>query len=582
MEEQCHDVGPITMDQARAELERLLSDSRFHVTDRAVSILRYLADHLFQGQQDGVKAYAIAVDVLGRPSSFDPAIDPIVRIEVSRLRSALNQYYEAYGAETTVELQLPKGKYLAVFLRSGVTPRQVPDDNTRVIVEMPPPLLQPAAAEEPAVAMAAPNLRRINRWKLSLAAALAAVVVAAATVGLFLYGLRPQYTQKPTVSVTMTAPDARWAGDASLTRDMLLTALAQFQTLRLATATTGTRRLADSLREPKDSAYEIAMKYYGDGDDRSVWWQIVDTRSGDLLSSGVEHIDTKGKAEATVRNELVTTLSRRFATARGAINNIETHNGAANSLGNACVLRAEYALDDGGPDAIAEAGACLEKTLAADPSNADASATLSRVLISEQSGGANAVLSGRSVNLANRSVSLAPLSDRAQIALMLAQLDSGRTDAAISAGNRALLLNPNNPEVSAKLALVLFTLGYWDAGVSLAQDAGRSVDAVPRDAILVLALDAYRRGDWAETSLLSEQVTSSDFIIRVLRAAALGQLGSDQAAGRLDEAGRGAPEFETTFNKEMERRHFNQALSASLKEGLVKAGLKSGALASAF
>jgi tetratricopeptide (TPR) repeat protein len=577
VEEQYDTAGAVAICEAKAELERLLSDSRFHVTDRAVSILRYLAEHLFQGQREGVKAYAIAVDVLGRPTNFDPAIDPIVRIEVSRLRSALNQYYEAYGAETSVELQLPKGRYLAVFLHSSAAPREILDD-TGEGVEMPRALSQPAHGEEPPVAPrqdARPSLG----WKLPLAVATAAVAAVAAA--LVFYGLRPLYTEKPTVSVTMTAAEARWAGDASVTRDMLLTALAQFQTLRLATVTAGGRRLADSLREPKGSAYEIAMKYYGDGDDRNVWWQIVDTRTGDLLSSGLEHIDTKGKAEATVRDELVTTLSRRFAVVRGAINNIETHNSAANSIGNACVLRAEYALDDGSPDAIAESGACLERTLLADPNNADASATLSRVLIAGQSG-EDAQTVSRSISLANRAASLAPLSDRAQIALMLAQFDSGRTDAAISAGNRALVLNPNNPEVSAKLAMVLFSAGYWDAGVSLAQDAGRSVDAVPRDAVLVLALDAYRRGDWAETSLLAEQVNSSDFVIRVLRAAALGQLGSDQAGARLDDAGHRTPEFERTFREEMARHHFKPALSASIKEGLVKAGLKSSALASAM
>jgi tetratricopeptide (TPR) repeat protein len=578
VEEQYVTSGAVTICEARAELERLLSDSRFHVTDRAVSILRYLAEHLFQGQQEGVKAYAIAVDVLGRPSNFDPAIDPIVRIEVSRLRSALNQYYEAYAAETSVELQLPKGRYLAVFLRSSAMPRHILDD-TKAIVEMPRARLRPAPAQEPPT-VSRQNARQSHGWKLSLVVAAAAAV--AVSVGLVVYGLRPSYTEKPTVAVTMTAAEARWAGDASVTRDMLLTALAQFQTLRLATATTRGRPLVESLRAPKGSAYDIAMKYYGDGDDRSVWWQIVDTRTGDLLSSGLEHIDTKGKAEATVRDELVTTLSRRFAAARGAINNIETHNSAANTIGNACVLRAEYALDDGGPGAIAESGACLEKTLLADPNNADASATLSRVLIAGHGAGVNAETVSRSINLANRAVSLAPLSDRAQIALMLAQFYSGRTDAAISAGNRALVLNPNNPEVSAKLAMVLFSAGYWDAGVSLAQDAGRSVDAVPRDAVLVLALDAYRRGDWAETSLLAEQVNGNDFVIRVLRAAALGQLGSDQAAARLDDAGRSAPEFETTLREEMARRRFEPALSASIKEGLTKAGLKSSALASAF
>src|SRR5258708_956053 len=42
---------------ARAELERLLSDPRFHGTERARSILQYLAERRFDGQDDAVKAY---------------------------------------------------------------------------------------------------------------------------------------------------------------------------------------------------------------------------------------------------------------------------------------------------------------------------------------------------------------------------------------------------------------------------------------------------------------------------------------------------------------------------------------------
>ncbi|MGO4610618.1 tetratricopeptide repeat protein, partial [Variovorax sp. 2RAF20] len=85
----------------------------------------------------------------------------------------------------------------------------------------------------------------------------------------------------------------------------------------------------------------------------------------------------------------------------------------------------------------------------------------------------------RALELANRAVSLSPLSDRAHLALMLSQFYSGRIDAAIAAGNRALALNPNSPDVAAKLGLALFALGYFDAGVSLARDAGRLVDVVP-------------------------------------------------------------------------------------------------------
>jgi tetratricopeptide (TPR) repeat protein len=190
----------------------------------------------------------------------------------------------------------------------------------------------------------------------------------------------------------------------------------------------------------------------------------------------------------------------------------------------------------------------------------------------------------RALELANRAVSLSPLSDRAHLALMLSQFYSGRIDAAIAAGNRALALNPNNPDVAAKLGLALFALGYFDAGVSLARDAGRLVDVVPRDAVLVLALDAYRRRDWSEASLLAEQASDRNFLIRVLRVAALGQLGSDEAAQRLTELRQLTPDFEATFRERMAQRRYQPLLSASIEEGLAKAGARFTAegLATAF
>src|SRR5262249_42722824 len=127
---------------------------------------------------------------------------------------------------------------------------------------------------------------------------------------------------------------------------------------------------------------------------------------------------------------------------------------------------------------------------------------------------------------------------------------------------------------SAKLGVVLFVSGYWDAGVSLAEDAGRSVDAVPRAASLVLALDAYRRGDYSQASLLAEQIPCSDYVVRVLRMAALGQLGSSEAAEKLAEARKQTPDFETTFVRNMRSRHYDNRLILSLQAGLTKAGAR--------
>ncbi|WP_157866042.1 hypothetical protein [Mesorhizobium japonicum] len=72
--------------EARQELERILSDPQFHCADRNRKFLRFISEELFQGREGSIKAYSIAVDVFGRTSGFDPSTDPIVRIEATRFR----------------------------------------------------------------------------------------------------------------------------------------------------------------------------------------------------------------------------------------------------------------------------------------------------------------------------------------------------------------------------------------------------------------------------------------------------------------------------------------------------------------
>ena len=42
-----------------------------------------------------VKGYDVALEVFGRPETFDPTVDPVVRVEAGRLREKLREYYEA-------------------------------------------------------------------------------------------------------------------------------------------------------------------------------------------------------------------------------------------------------------------------------------------------------------------------------------------------------------------------------------------------------------------------------------------------------------------------------------------------------
>lgn len=561
MNAEVHDIRAceVSMAQAKEELDRLLSDPRFHATERQRAILKYLADRRFSGCDEGVKAYSIAIDVLGRTSGFDASIDPIVRIEVSRLRSAVSNYYEAFGCARGATVHLPKGIYIALFPRAFIA--HGPDDYSHdhdgaIAAAGPADAISPVEKEQRHTG-AMPG----GWWPHGMAALALCIAISA---GAGHYASHPFIVARPTVFISMDAADAGLRGEASQTRDMLLTALTQFRTLTVA-------KQGSPLTRQSGNVYEIDIKYYEDGDDRSVWWQVADG-SGDLLKSGVDKIEVTGRTPAAAREELADTLARRFASSRGLISNIETHDSAPDMLGNTCVLRAEYALDEAGADSLESARRCLEATLRFDPGNTDAAATLARVLLAPGGALADTAVKAQALRLASHAVSLAPLSDRAYSALMVAQFYGGRTDAALQAGNRALALNPHNPDVAARLGMVLFLSGYWDAAIALANDAGKAVDVVPREAMLVLALDAYRKGRWSQSSLLAEQLHCADFVVAAVRAASLGQLGSEQARERLADIRTHRPDFERNIDTLMQSRLLQPELAAAIEDGLTKAG----------
>lgn len=78
---------------------------------RLPALLRYLVGEELAGRGDRIKAYAIATEVLGRTKNFDPAQDSIVRVEVARLRKALDFYFATTGRDAALKITIPKGGY---------------------------------------------------------------------------------------------------------------------------------------------------------------------------------------------------------------------------------------------------------------------------------------------------------------------------------------------------------------------------------------------------------------------------------------------------------------------------------------
>jgi len=99
-------------DQAaiREQLDRILKSGPFHQSRRRQRFLEYIVNETLAGRGERLKGYNIAVEVFDRPETFDPAVDPVVRIEAARLRDKLREYYED-GQNDPVRIDLPKGNY---------------------------------------------------------------------------------------------------------------------------------------------------------------------------------------------------------------------------------------------------------------------------------------------------------------------------------------------------------------------------------------------------------------------------------------------------------------------------------------
>src|SRR5262249_27794851 len=142
----------------------------FSNSPQLTSFLTFIVEAALSGKSDRLKGYVIAVEVLRRDVHFDPQLDPIVRVEATRLRRALARYYAGPGAGDDVLIEVPLGGYVPAFSRRSPAP---PD-----AVETPPPS-----------ARWMQRLRQVPRARRLAAAVLIVMAAALAAVSFWRGGL---------------------------------------------------------------------------------------------------------------------------------------------------------------------------------------------------------------------------------------------------------------------------------------------------------------------------------------------------------------------------------------------------------
>jgi hypothetical protein len=165
-------------------------------------MLAYLCKSYFAGETDKLKEYCIAVDVLGRNHDFDPSADTIVRVEASRLRKRLKEYYEGAGSNSPIRLQLAKPGYVPQFeYLAGPTENGANGTQASGSLETSAPVTATAEERE------APS--RIAKKRGPIAAYAAAAVLATAILFLIWMNARPSSAGREAPRNSAISPAAR-------------------------------------------------------------------------------------------------------------------------------------------------------------------------------------------------------------------------------------------------------------------------------------------------------------------------------------------------------------------------------------
>lgn len=118
--------------QVAIELEKILASTGFSGSARLSRFLRFVVEKASRGKSEEIKEYSVGIDVFDRrPDTYNPALDPIVRVQARRLREKLTHYYLDEGKYDDIVVDLPVGSYVPKFRMRELRQRHPPVSDQR-------------------------------------------------------------------------------------------------------------------------------------------------------------------------------------------------------------------------------------------------------------------------------------------------------------------------------------------------------------------------------------------------------------------------------------------------------------------
>lgn len=566
----------------RAQVRRISESAAFKHSERRQNFLRYIVEEALAGRADRLKGYVIATEVFGRPASFDPQIDPIVRIEAGRLRDKLHEYYATEGRADTIVIDLPKGSYVPAVRIAERASAQKHEGDTTADGHETPPITVSNGLDSTTSAVESGIMQPAR----------AAVVGGLICILLGFWGLwngalqRHGVLDRPSLAVLPfenIGDDSKWNRFADGLTEDIIADLAHSRDL-IVIARSSTQRYKALRTDAREVGRDLGVKYVLEGSIQTVRERIrvtaklIETKSGSHVWS--ERYDRQAGDLFSVQNEVTQSIAAALGSYSGAVAEAERRQirrkpPASLTAYDSYLLGVE-AKHRVTKESLSEAEALLNKSIELDPQLARAYVALVDTYwyqIDLGLTGSVAETAGKMLAAGQKAVALDPADGRTRYALGLAALYNGKAEVAATEFKTAEALAPSDADTLLTIAWSLPGLGQSDHAVELAERALVLNPHYPdwyNQGLSYVYFFGGHYGKSIDYRLLVKQPSAIDYAYLAIAYAQLGQI--EKTAEAADEVRRRSPSWIAEVYLS-ESGGYQDREAESFTEGARRAGL---------
>ena len=560
-----------TPDEVRAALERIVASYVFRSSPQLASFLSFVVEAVLHGKSDRIKGYTIGVEVLRRDTKFDPQLDPIVRVEATRLRRAMARYYSGPGLTDTVIIDLPRGSYVPTF-------------NYRAEI-----LIDPDQSPV--------NETHFPRWLLVSGTF---ALVASLTAALVLFAVRPEQVAFP--GFKQTSKDLRALPPGN---GMPILIIQDFEI----TGVTGSRSFSapalfgkivdafsrfdgvnvvaakDRPRGKIDYRFGGSIEYLDD-DTANVRFDLTDAADGAIVwSKSFDSMPLSGD-RAGIENSISSSIAVTLLQPFGVIKSRDRARFLAGGNGDPryrCLLLAADSFRSFSPDESARARSCLEALTEIDHGFGDGFSYLAALNNREfvygfGKGADDPRTLDRALQLARRGIEINPNSARAWQVLSTVLFSRHDIAPAFAAVEKAVALNKNDLIIVGEYGGRLITNGEIERGMKVLQSAAGEGGVRPSWHHFYFFLGDYMLGKLPEATHEADEMTTDTYTHGLFARALMAAINGDKDKAQTDwnklVALRSA--WRDNPRGELEKYIFAPAIVDRLMQGLAGSGLAAG------